>query len=259
MKKLFISKNRVKKKVLSTSIAVSLLISPLFLSVGAMAESITATQQKQLTEISTLLKQNPELIEGLHANLIQYIDGQSTVETALQENHDYLYNNPMHPYFGAADPKLTIINFTDYNCPYCKRLEAGLISVLEDYPEIRVVNVFLPFQQRLIPGMDTNTALYALNVWENDRKNYAEVHRLMMAKPSRHDKKSILKIAELTNTKEALTATKQKKMQVEKSERIFAELGLRGTPSLIIGDEIIPGYIAHEHLEALIKSHLPSK
>ncbi|PKG37259.1 DsbA family protein [Psychromonas sp. Urea-02u-13] len=162
----------------------------------------------------------------------------------------------MHPYFGAADPKLTIINFTDYNCPYCKRLESGLEDMIKDFPEVRVVNVYLPFQQRLIPGMETNTAWYALNVWENDRDNYAEVHRLMMAKPSHHDKKSIMKIAELTNTQDSLKVSEKNRLKVEKNERIFAQLGLRGTPSLIIGDEIIPGFMPPAQLNELIKAQL---
>jgi protein-disulfide isomerase len=247
------------KKLLSTSVAASLLLSPLFLSTQAMAETMTSTQHKQLTEITTLLKQNPTMIEGLHKNLTQYISGQSSIATTLKDNYDYLYNNPLHPYFGAAEPKLTVINFTDYNCPYCKRLESGLETMLKSYPEVRVVNIYLPFQQRLIPGMETNTAWYALNVWENDRENYAEVHRLMMAKPSRHDQKSIMKIAELTNTQDALKVTAKNRMKVEKNERIFSQLGLRGTPSLIIGDEIIPGFIPQAQLEALIKTQLASQ
>jgi len=250
------SKNLLTKKLLSKSIASSLLLSLLLLSTETVAENITTTQQKQLNDISTILKQNPEVIEGLHENLKKYIEDQSSILTTLKENHDYLYNNPMHPYFGAAAPKLTIINFTDYNCPFCKRLESGLESVIEDFPEVRVVNVYLPFQQRMIPGMETNTAWYALNVWENDRENFTEVHRLMMAKPSRHDKKSIMKIAELTNTQEALQATEKQKIKVEKNERIFSQLGLRGTPSLIIGDQIIPGFIPQAQLEKLIESQL---
>lgn len=130
---------------------------------------INPAQGKQLTEISDLLRKNPEIIDGLYLNLTQYIDGQKSLSSVLEQNHDYLYNNPEQPYFGAENPKLTIINFTDYNCPYCKRLESGLVNIIKKYPEIRVVNVLLPFQQRMIPSLKTNTRWYALNVWENGR------------------------------------------------------------------------------------------
>jgi protein-disulfide isomerase len=77
------------------------------------------------------LEQNPEVIEGLYQNLTPYIENQGSISTTLKQHHDYLYNNPMHPYFGSKSPKLSTINFTDYNCPYCKRLESGLIGMIE--------------------------------------------------------------------------------------------------------------------------------
>lgn len=241
----------MKSLLLSVSIAASLVLSPV-----ALAEKINPAQEKQLTEISDLLRKNPEIIDGLYSNLTQYIDGQKSLSSVLEQNHDYLYNNPEQPYFGAENPKLTIINFTDYNCPYCKRLESGLVNIIKKHPEIRVVNVLLPFQQRMIPGLKTNTAWYALNVWENDKTKFAEVHRLMMAKPSRHDSTSIMKIADLTDTQKDLTPNQKKKTLVEKNEKIFSQLGLRGTPSLIIGSEIIPGFIPQDQLEATIKAQL---
>ena len=93
-------------------------------------------------------------------------------------------------------------------------------------------------------------------MWENDRSKFAEVHRLMMAKPSRHDSNSVMKIADLTDTQKDLTPNQKKKELVEKNEDIFSQLGLRGTPSLIIGDEIIPGFIPQDQLEATIKAQL---
>lgn len=241
----------MKSLLLSATITATLLLSPL-----VSAQSVTTDQEQQLTEITSLLRQNPELIEGLHTNLSQYLDGQKSLDSILKTNHDYLYNNPQQPYFGAENPKLTIINFTDYNCPYCKRLESGLVEVIKKHPEIRVVNILLPFQQRMIPELKTNTAWYALNVWENDRSKFAEVHRLMMAKPSRHDSTSVMKIADLTQTQKELTPNPKKEELVEKNEKIFSQLGLRGTPSLIIGNEIIPGFIPQEDLETIITEQL---
>ncbi|CAQ81514.1 putative suppressor for copper-sensitivity C precursor [Aliivibrio salmonicida LFI1238] len=209
----------MKSLLLSVSIAASLVLSPV-----ALAEKINPAQEKQLTEISDLLRKNPEIIDGLYSNLTQYIDGQKSLSSVLEQNHDYLYNNPEQPYFGAENPKLTIINFTDYNCPYCKRLESSLVNIIKKYPEIRVVNVLLPFQQRMVPGLKTNTAWYALNVWENDKTKFAEVHRLMMAKPSRHDSTSIMKIADLTDTQKDLTPNQKKKRLLKKMKKYSLNL-----------------------------------
>ncbi|MFT6925680.1 MAG: protein-disulfide isomerase [Psychromonas sp.] len=241
----------MKSLLLSTSIAASLLFSSVI-----SAENISATQQNQLSKITNLLEQNPEVIEGLYTNLSKYVDSQGSISNALKEHYDYLYNNPMHPYFGSESPKLTVINFTDYSCPYCKRLESELVEIIKKYPEIRVVNIDLSFQQRMIPDLKTNTAWYALNVWENNRPAFAEVHRLMMAKPSRHDRKSIMQIADITGTEAALAGSAIKQPLVDKNERFFSQLGLRGTPALIIGDEIIPGFIPQAELDKLIQAQL---
>ena len=246
----------MKSLLLAASITTSLLLSPLTSAETITNSSLTVIQENQIADISDLLRKNPEIIDGLHSNLLQYIDSQQSLSTILEQNHDYLYNNPQQPYFGAENPKLTIINFTDYNCPYCKRLESGLVEVIKKHPEIRVVNVLLPFQQRMIPGLKTNTTWYALNVWENDRSKFAEVHRLMMAKPSRHDSSSIMKIADLTQTQKELTPNDKKTTLVETNEKIFSQLGLRGTPSLIIGNEIIPGFIPQDDLEEIIAKQL---
>lgn len=239
------------KSLLLLSIALNIILSPV-----AFANDISATQQTKIMEINQLLQQHPDVIEDLHLSLNHYIDQKQTIGYTLKQHHDYLYNNPQQPYFGAENPILTIINFTDYNCPYCKRLEPGLIEVLKQYPEVRVVNILLPFQQKIIAELKTNTAWYALNVWQNNRSQYAEVHRLMMAKPSTHDNISLLKIAQRTNTQNALNPSKEHQDLVEKNEFIFSQLGLRGTPSLIIGDQIIPGYIPVEQLKQEIDNQL---
>ncbi len=248
----------MKTILLAASIATTALFSVSSLAEAISTKAVTANQQQKIMEISALLTANPDIINGLHSNLIDYIDGQESINKVLKDNHQFLYNNPQHPYLGADSPTLTIISFTDYNCPYCKRLESGLISMVEKYPQLRVVNVLLPFQQRMTPGTQTNTAWYAQNVWENNRSQFAKVHEMMMNKPSKHDKASLMKIAQLTHTEDDLKPNNQKVSLVKQSEHIFRQLGLNGTPSLIINDEIIPGFIPEEQLEAIIKAHIES-
>ncbi|MFT5560114.1 MAG: protein-disulfide isomerase, partial [Sphingobacteriales bacterium] len=67
---------------------------------------------------------------------------------------------------------------------------------------------------------------------------------------------SIMTIAEMTSTESALAVNEIKQQLVVKNERVFGQLGLRGTPSLIIGDQIIPGFIPQAQLDKLIQTQL---
>ncbi|UJF18236.1 DsbA family protein [Vibrio sp. SS-MA-C1-2] len=240
------------RKFLALSIlAINLLVTP-FVS----AAPLTSSQKQELEQINKILTENPDIIEALHASLQSYLASQVTMEDTLVASHDYLYNNPVHPTLGSDKPELTIINFTDYNCYYCKKLEGGMVEVLKDYPQIKVVNVLLPFQQRIITGMNISSAEFAMDVWQNHRDKFAEVHKLMLAKPGKLDKAAMIKITERTGTQSSLTPNPKYKGVVQQNSQIFSNLGLRGTPSLIIGEQIIPGYMPKDQLEAAIKRAL---
>lgn len=59
---------------------------------------------------------------------------------------DFLFNDPNSPRIGAKNPKLTLVVFTDYNCPYCKKFDPYLEKIVEKHPDVAVVFKFLPFR-----------------------------------------------------------------------------------------------------------------
>ncbi|MFA0372829.1 thioredoxin fold domain-containing protein, partial [Vibrio sp. 10N.222.54.F6] len=93
-----------------------------------------------------------------------------------------------------------IINFTDYNCPYCKRLEKGLSQLTAENSDIKIINVFLSFKQQQVNGLDTNAALYSMKVWKEQPEKFQEVSRLLMAKSGSHTKNSLQAVAKRTGT-----------------------------------------------------------
>lgn len=56
--------------------------------------------------------------------------------------YDFLFNDPDSPRIGAKDPKLTLVVFTDYNCPYCKKFDPYLEKIVEKHPDVAVVFSF---------------------------------------------------------------------------------------------------------------------
>src|SRR5690554_4532062 len=133
----------------------------IFLTLSLLAEEPTESERERVQEIVEMLHNNPEVIDGLYDNLLRYLAEKQAYGVIDDADLAWLADNPLHPRMGAEQPQLTIINFTDYNCPFCKRLEPVLEQILQEYPQVQVVNIYLPMRQQRVDGLDTNSALYA--------------------------------------------------------------------------------------------------
>ncbi|USH03141.1 DsbA family protein [Grimontia kaedaensis] len=236
------------------------LLALIFLALSAQAfaekNTLTTEQENKLSDIVTMLENHPALIPGLHQSLSAYLSQQQQFDAVLKENHAYLYDNPAHPQFGGKDAELVIINFTDYSCPFCKKLDPVLHEVAKNNPPVRVVNILVPLKEMhgLLP--DVNSATLAINVWNHDRDNYLDVHQLLLKKPSAHDLRSVKRVAKETGTDRFAENDAQTGEMLEKNYQLFSQLGLRGTPAMIIGDQVVPGYLPEDKLQAIIDQHL---
>ncbi|NOH78288.1 DsbA family protein [Vibrio sp. RE86] len=213
---------------------------------------LAASQQEKIAEIVQMLESNPQVVDGLHESLGMYIKQQQQF-TQLLESSDKYINDPNHSFMGAENGEMTIINVTDYSCPFCKKLDVELAKLTKDYPQIKVVNLYVPLKE----GSDSlSSAAYALNVWQQDREKYQQVHDLLVAKPGAHNAGSLMKIAQKTGTTTYLNMSDEVKTQLENNYAMFTGLGLRGTPALIMNEQVIPGYVPYEQLEKVVKEQL---
>lgn len=235
----------MKKHLISTLILGSLM------STAAFAE-LSTEQTQQLEEINQFLKENPSTISGLHTSLEQYVAGQEQSKKAQAGSHDWLYNNGAHPITGNPDGKSVIINFTDYNCPYCKRLEKGLVQLASENSDIKVINVYLSFKQQQVAGLDTNAALYAMKVWKDNPEAFPEVNRLLMAKSGIHSKSSLEAVAKKTGTEAELKTTKEQNQVLTTNHQKFSALGLTGTPTMMMNGNVLPGYVPYDRLKDIV-------
>ncbi|MEZ8168368.1 DsbA family protein [Vibrio tasmaniensis 1F-187] len=235
----------MKKHLISTLILGSLM------STSAFAE-LSTEQTQQLEEINQFLKENPSTISGLHTSLEQYVAGQAQAKKAQAESHDWLYNNDAHPITGNPNGKSVIVNFTDYNCPYCKRLEKGLVQLASENSDIKVINVYLSFKQQQVDGLDTNAALYAMKVWKDNPAAFPEVNRLLMAKSGIHSKSSLEAVAKKTGTEAQLDTTSEQSDILMTNHQTFSALGLTGTPTMMMNGNVLPGYVPYDRLKDIV-------
>ncbi|MBY7729527.1 DsbA family protein [Vibrio splendidus] len=235
----------MKKHLISTLILGSLM------SASAFAE-LSTEQTQQLEEINQFLKENPSTISGLHTSLEQYVSRQAQAKKAQAESHDWLYNNDAHPILGNPEGKSIIINFTDYNCPFCKRLEKGLTQLASENSDIKVINIYQSFKQQTVNGLDTNAALFAMKVWKDKPESFLEVDKLLMAKSGIHTKSSLEAVAKKTGTEAELKTTQEQVDILTKNHQTFSALGLTGTPTLMMNGQILPGYVPYERLKDIV-------
>ncbi|WP_367990233.1 DsbA family protein [Vibrio sp. NTOU-M3] len=218
-------------------------------STGAFAQNDT---DQKIEQIVTMLKENPDVIDGLYESLAMYIKQTQQFEMLLKSSQSYI-NDASHPTLGDANPKLTIVNMTDFSCPYCKKLDPVLERIVKDVKGVKVVNLLVPLKEQ---GSDISSASYALNVWKHDKAAYAKVSELLLKKPGAHNSASLKKIAKATGTEQYLKVEDESESVVKRNYGLFSAFGMRGTPAMIIGDQVLPGYVPYEQLIEVVKSKL---
>lgn len=232
----------------------ALMIAPLIFTATAHAAAFTADQEAQVRELvrDTLVK-NPEILEEAIMALQQKQTEKQTAQMkdAVKANADALFNDKYTPLIGSKSPKLTIVSFTDYNCPYCKRFDPQLEAMVKKYPDVAVVFKLLPFKGE----SSLNASRAALSVWESKPEAFAPLHNRLMQKKTaltQDDINSALKTAKAGDVKVTDNSMNTMRMNMMLAE----QLGVQGTPATLIGDVMLPGAVDEAQLDAIIKEQL---
>lgn len=212
------------------------------------AQSLTEQQQGELNEINTMLSANPMLINSMYQGLNNYLAQKTKKDAFLAENQDWLFNNTVHPVLGDTNATHKIIVFTDYDCPYCKRLEPELEKLVAKYPSVQVINILVPLRQQRPAGAKTSSALLALDLWRSNKTQFDKAHQLLMKKSGLHTADSLKYIGSSTGNDALLTASAESQQVVERNMAVFTGFGLRGTPAIMIGEQVIPGFVPYPKL-----------
>ncbi|ECG1193399.1 DsbA family protein [Salmonella bongori] len=175
-------------------------------------------------------------------------DQQKQMENLI---HAALFNDPASPRIGAKHPKLTLVNFTDYNCPYCKQLDPMLEKIVQKYPDVAVIIKPLPFKGE----SSVLAARIALTTWRKHPEQFLALHEKLMQKRGYHTDGSIKQAQEKAGS--APVNLDEKSMDTIRTNLQLARLvGVQGTPATIIGDTLVPGAVPWETLEKIVKEKL---
>ncbi|MDK9359244.1 DsbA family protein [Lelliottia sp. V106_10] len=176
----------------------------------------------------------------------------STLSFAAEPDlENLLWNDPDTPAMGAEKPRLTLVSFTDYNCPYCKQFDPELEKIVQKFPDVKLVVKLLPFRSE----SSANSARIALTAWRQQPQQYWDLHHRLMSKKGYHDDASILAAQQKTGT--AAIKADEKSGETLQMNLILAQvLGVQGTPATLVGKTMVPGAIPYDDLEVLVKEEL---
>ena len=171
---------------------------------------------------------------------------------ALVAHREALLNDPTSPIAGNPDGDVTIVEFFDYHCPYCKRVLPVVEAVLDEDPGVRLVYKEFP-----ILGPDSVVAARAgLAAFEQDPDKYPAFHDAMMSSRARLNETRIMEMAaEVGLDAERLKAdmaAPEIEATIARNRALAQALGISGTPAFVIGDRIVPGAIDLSTLKQLV-------
>src|SRR5262245_15487079 len=109
---------------------------------AAQDPPLTAQQEERMGEfLRTYLLKHPEIIDEAMQVLRERQAAQAAAKTAqvLQEHRDALLADPMSPVGGDPGGKVTVVEFFDYNCAYCRAAGPMVTELLQGNPDVRFV------------------------------------------------------------------------------------------------------------------------
>lgn len=215
---------------------------------GKATKPMPAEQRKAIESVvhDYLINHPSVLREAIEA--MQKREEAQAVEQAAQKLKQHsaeLFNDPTAPVGGNPKGDVTVVEFFDYQCGFCKRVAPAVEALIEQDRNVRVV-----YKQFAILGPQSSVAARAALASARQGK-YEAYHRALMAAESVDDE-SLKRLAEQVGLDYAQL---QKDMEdsalntmLEANFQLATGLGITGTPTFVIGDRVIPGAASTEQL-----------
>lgn len=229
-----------------------------FMAGVSLPQSALALDQKQRDEFGAFIKEyllaNPEIMLEVQEALAtkQRAKQQEAAEGAISENKNAIFNSKYDMVLGNPDGDVTVVEFYDYNCGYCKRALTDMEEILAKDKNVRFVLKELP-----ILGPDSLAAhkvSAAFRLVAPDK--YGEFHRALLSSEDRATEETAIAVAgKLGITEKQLRAKMEKEPHdaaVREAYTLANDLGITGTPSYVIGNEAVFGAVGAEEISTKV-------
>lgn len=223
------------------------------LPVASHAQTFTDSQRGEIQKIiKDYLVANPELLEEMSAELSKR---QAVAETekhraAVERNADVIFNSPRGVVIGNRDGDVNFVEFFDYNCGYCKHAMADMLALMKSDPKLRVVLKEFPV---LGPGsVEAAQVAVAVRMQDPTGKKYLDFHQKLLTGRGQADKTRAMAAAKEAGADMAKLEKDMVSPEVnatlKENFKLAEDMGLNGTPSYVIGKNVVVGAVGAEGL-----------
>ncbi|HUL88248.1 MAG TPA: DsbA family protein [Pseudolabrys sp.] len=226
---------------------------------ASRADEFSASQRGDIERIvREYLVAHPEVIQEAMTELEkrQTAAEAEKHKAAVKQYSENLFTSPRQVVLGNPNGNVTFVEFFDYNCGYCKRAMDDMLTLLKDDPKLKIVLKEFPV---LGPGsVEAAQVAVAVRMQDKTGKKYLEFHQKLLGGRGQADKARALAVAkdiglDMGRLDKDL-ASPEVKATLQESFKLAEALGLNGTPSYVIGDDVVVGAVGLDALKEKVNT-----
>jgi len=220
----------------------------------ATAQTFSADQRQEIgTIVKDYLLAHPEVLQDVMAELEkrqQAADAEKH-RSAVAQNNATLFSSPHQVVLGNPHGNVTMVEFFDYNCGYCKRALPDMLALLKTNPNLKFVLKEFPVLGE--GSVEAAHVAVAARMQDVTGKKYIEFHQKLLGGRGPADKARALAVAkdvgfDMARIEKDMGSDEVKKT-IDESMELAEALGVNGTPSYVVGDEVVVGAVGLDALK----------
>jgi protein-disulfide isomerase len=221
---------------------------------AAQAEPFSADQRQQIEGIvKDYLMQHPEVIQDVMAELEkQQQDAENEKHrTAVRDNNATLFSSPHQVVLGNPEGNVTMVEFFDYNCGYCKRALPDMVELLKNNPNLKFILKEFPVLGE--GSVEAARVAVAVRMQDGTGKKYLEFHQKLLGGRGAADKARALAVAkdvgfDMARIEKDMNSDEAKKT-IDEDLKLADAIGVSGTPTYVVGNEVVVGAVGLDALK----------
>ena len=224
---------------------------------ASSAQSFSDSQRGDIeTIIRNYLLAHPEVLEEAmtELNKRQAAAEAQKHEASVATNAEAIFNSPRGVVLGNKDGDVTFVEFFDYNCGYCKRAMADMLDLMKSDPKLKVVLKEFPVLSQ--GSVEAAQVAVAVRMQDAGGKKYLDFHQKLLGGRGPADKARAMAAAKEagldTGRIEKDLASPEVRATLEENLKLAEAMGMNGTPSYVIGKQVVIGAVGLDNLKEKI-------
>ena len=221
--------------------------------IAVSAESFSDAQRGDIeTIVRNYLIAHPEVLEEAMGELSkrQAAAEQKKHEASITQNADTIFNSPRGVVLGNKDGDVTFVEFFDYNCGYCKRAMTDMMELMKSDPKLKVVLKEFPVLSA--GSVEAAQVGVAVRMQDPTGKKYLDFHQKLLTGRGAADKARAMAVAKEVGLDMAKLekdlASAEVRNTLEENFKLAEAMGMNGTPSYVIGKQVVIGAVGADSL-----------